>query len=338
MEDQTEGEQWCIFGSTVQGASHKRKAKPNQDAIRWWPVGDAAIEGIQQIGSTPPVILAVADGHGGERYTRAQHGAKLAVECAVELFAEILTKSESQGVQSHSFLKDEAERRLPRDLVQRWQAAVDEHLAHEPAPDASEDPQRLYGTTLLVAAVTRDFVLCLQLGDGDIRIVSDDGDYYAPFLRDSELVGNETHSLALKDAWKYARVHFKPSAGRPPALILLATDGYSNSFASIEGFDQVGPDILRLLRTRGVAEVSTELGTWLDEASSLGSGDDVTAGVICRLASLIPTAAPESAPVQAADTPAPLRIEHPETDDLSASGVENPASDVLHEESEARQP
>ncbi len=66
-----------------------------------------------------------------------------------------------------------------------------------------------------------------------------------------------------------------------PALILVSTDGYANSFADAAGFLQVGSDLLNILRAQGLDEVTANLDGWLTEASEQGSGD-VTLGLLYR--------------------------------------------------------
>ena len=68
-----------------------------------------------------------------------------------------------------------------------------------------------------------------------------------------------------------------------PALILLSTDGYPNSFRDEAGFLQVGSDILRLIRENGLASVNDQLAGWLRDSTRAGSGDDVTLGILCSL-------------------------------------------------------
>ena len=68
-----------------------------------------------------------------------------------------------------------------------------------------------------------------------------------------------------------------------PALVLLSTDGYANSFEDDGGFLSVGSDLLMMLREHDTAAVQRDLETWLEEASREGSGDDITLGVLCLL-------------------------------------------------------
>ena len=235
------------------------------------------------IGSaTPsPLIVAIADGHGSARYPRSQRGAELAVRCAIQLLAEML-ESTSETTASHSFIKNTAEQQLPKKLFQRWVDEVTKDAQGDPPEDNDADTVRLYGTTLLAMAVTETFIIFLQIGDGDFRIVTDESQVNLPFVRDEMLLGNETYSLAQKEAWKHIRVHFQMIGERPPALIMLSTDGYSNSFVSPQDFDQVGTDLLAMLRQEGVTAIEAKLPEWLAQASSAGSGDDVTVVLVYR--------------------------------------------------------
>jgi len=143
-----------------------------------------------------------------------------------------------------------------------------------------------YGSTLLAVLVTESFILYLQLGDGDILAVSKTGKVSRPLPKDERLFANETTSLCIPDAWRDFRIGFQPLFGSPPALILVSTDGYANSFRSEAGFLKVGTDLLRMIRSDGLEAVNESLEAWLTEASQVGSGDDITLGIICQTDSL----------------------------------------------------
>ncbi len=147
-------------------------------------------------------------------------------------------------------------------------------------------PGLAYGATLLSVLVTDSFILYLQLGDGDILTVSETGQVERPMPRDERLLGNETTSLSSEQAWRDVQVRFQVTAGTPPALILLSTDGYANSFRDESSFSKVGSDLLDLLRAEGVDKVNDSLKLWLAEASQAGNGDDITLGIICRMDTL----------------------------------------------------
>jgi hypothetical protein len=105
-----------------------------------------------------------------------------------------------------------------------------------------------------------------------------------PIDRDELLIANETTSLCMDDPFPDFRFRFQYVGDSPPGLILLSTDGYPNSFRSQDGFLQVGTDLLDILCTDGGDSVEKDLPGWLREASSGGSGDDVTLGIVYRLA------------------------------------------------------
>src|SRR5689334_12426674 len=261
---------WQVAGESVRGAVHERNALPNQDAIHWLPVS----------GHGPSIVLAVADGHGSARYSRSHIGARLAVESSVQLVQEFLDSQADFG--NLSLIKDTTEEWLPRALVRKWIEVVVEHSNSDPLGEP-EQSVIAYGSTLLVTAVTEQFAIYLQLGDGEILTVSESGEVTRPLTRDDRLFGNETTSLCAPEAWRDFRVSFQPFVQAPPALILLTTDGYPNSFRDESGFFKVGSDILNMVRENGLSFIKENLGSWLSDSTRAGSGDDVTLGILCSL-------------------------------------------------------
>lgn len=275
---------WQAAGESVRGAAHERSGMPNQDAISWRPDSGTSL------------VLSVADGHGSTRYPRSHIGASLAVATATQLVHDFL--SSEIDAENLSIVKRAAEEWLPRALVRAWRAAISDHLNANPFSESEldalgrgngsvqEDPDdllRAYGTTILTGAVTERFVLYLQLGDGEILTVTDGGVVIKPLVKDERLFGNETTSLCTPDAWTDFRVSFQPITQEQPALILLATDGYPNSFRDEAGFLKVGPDILQMIRAEGLDRVKSNLAGWLSDSTRSGSGDDVTLGILCSV-------------------------------------------------------
>jgi hypothetical protein len=269
-----------------------------------------------------PVILAIADGHGSSKYFRSHYGAQLAVKTALKVMqkflsgqAQTLEGSSSPGespadqadskldLSNPTVVSRMAEEQLPKLLSRLWLEAVakdieDRQLEHEELVKLEASDQEAaaavrsagkasplaYGTTLLTVVVTASFILYVQIGDGDILIVTEAEEVYRPISGDDRLVANETTSLCAKAAWRDFRVKVQPTIDtEPPALILLSTDGYANSFRDEHSFVQVGPDLLRMVDQYGLEGIERKLETWLDEASQNGSGDDITLGVMKRL-------------------------------------------------------
>jgi serine/threonine protein phosphatase PrpC len=295
---------WRCIGESVKGASHVRSGLPNQDAIRWFPESGIGL----------PLILAVSDGHGSAKSFRSDRGSCFAVETAIKVIQEFFLSSQSSDI-NFSALKDAAERLLPPRLVNEWRKAVnkdlglsendEEKLTNKPnftdeekqilvdkdgeaAWQAVENNYFLaYGATVLAVLVTEFFIVYIQLGDGDILEVDSKGNTTRPLERDPNLIANETTSLCMNKAWNEFQVHLeqypKGTPKQMPALILVSTDGYSNSFSTDEGFFKIGQDYRQMFKSNLTEEVRQKLEGFLQETSEKGSGDDITLGMIKRL-------------------------------------------------------
>jgi serine/threonine protein phosphatase PrpC len=276
---------WTALSASVRGALHESRGQVNQDAVRVHRAGDC-------------LFLAVADGHGSTRSFRSDRGAALATDCALRVLRDFTWRN---GLDAPlSSVRRQMERRLPRALVVEWHRAVRADLARDPfsALDFAAFPEKApvvrrgeelpfgaylaYGATLIVAAVTPRFILYAQLGDGDILLVQADGSVSRPWSREHAFFSTETVSLCSAEAITQFKVRVQPRRGGAPALILLATDGYSNCFGDDAGFFTVGSDLLAYLRTNGAALVQEKLAHWLSESSRDGSGDDITVALAAR--------------------------------------------------------
>jgi hypothetical protein len=157
-------DEWRALGSSQRGAHHSRRGIDNQDAIHWLP----------ESGIGPPLILAVADGHGDRLNFRSQIGSRLAVAAAEEvIYAELSSLPEKSNL---SLLKFEVEDRLPRRIVRRWSEMVDVDVKAAPfqadelarldpwgggkqARQVQDNPTLAYGSTLLAVLVNRAFIV-----------------------------------------------------------------------------------------------------------------------------------------------------------------------------------
>lgn len=279
---------WRVFGASIQGAAHRRSGASNQDAIDW-----QATYGNEQ----PLLVLALADGHGSAHFVRSEIGAAIAVRVARALLRDLGEETNRTGDVSAG--KRFVDQHLATLLVRGWRNLVAQHWATTPL-SASElarldaplparldaDPYRLYGSTLVAALVTTGFILYVQLGDGDVVTVDLAGQVARPPLPvDSALFANATSSLCMENAAHSVRTYFQPTGARLPALILLATDGYANSFASEKDFLLAAHDYLAIVRAAGrnaQAALRRDLEEWLHATSAQGSGDDISVGIIYR--------------------------------------------------------
>jgi serine/threonine protein phosphatase PrpC len=268
-------------GASVCGVSHARDGLPNQDALAFW-----------QDGTDGVIVAAVADGHGGARHFRSAVGSHLAVNAAVEATRRVASEwGSADPIRQAQIASSE----LPAAIVTEWLERVRQHLADHPmsaaesqalesASDTGEklqaDPAFAYGATLIAALVTRRQALLLQVGDGDAVLVGADGRSWRPIPPDGRLTGEFTTSLCRPGAQADFRSAIVELDSRGASLLMLATDGYSNSFRTEGDFLQVGTDLLQMVRQQGVGRVEKQLPQILEHASTNGSGDDITLALV----------------------------------------------------------
>jgi serine/threonine protein phosphatase PrpC len=282
---------WKVTAASARGSSHIRSGLPNQDACEFRN-GDRS--------SALRAVLAVSDGHGGARHFRSHVGSALAANTAIHVLYDSLDAILAEtGAGLRNQPLEDAVPALTNRMCKDWRNSVRSDLENNPltvpeleAVEAAEgpaarasveqDPVLAYGATLLATAVSDDFVLCLQLGDGDILAVDESGRTMRPIAADDRLVANQTTSLCQATAAQ----EFRSAVLREfPAMVLVSTDGYANSFRSDADFMKIGADYLDIVRKQGIDALSEELPGILTGASEEGSGDDITLGVLHRVGS-----------------------------------------------------
>lgn len=281
MTVETSMPSWRVLGASVRGASHLHNGLPNQDAL--W------IEA-----RTDAVVAVVADGHGGARHFRSADGARLAVQAAQEvLFALVPAFTAAVRPQRAQLAAVE----LPQRIVGRWveltradlalRAFSDRELAEVQASEGADaaasvraDPLLAYGATVLAALAVPQALVIAQLGDGDVLLVDTAGHTARPVPRDERLFGSLTTSLCRPGAESDFRSVVLEGKDAYPALLLLSTDGYANSFCSDADYLKVGTDFLEFLRRDGAETVGRQLPAILEDASANGSGDDITLAIL----------------------------------------------------------
>jgi hypothetical protein len=261
---------WLAAARTVRGAAHRRRQIENQDAVGWAPAGSG-------------ICVAVADGHGSPASYRSAQGAAMAVQVALEILQDLA----GLWPEYHSRAQQLAPAYVRTELIARWRRAVAQHWDANPESSCrsmpAAHPWTVYGSTILAVLATPAYLLCAQLGDGDILIVSGRGAVTRPWPKDPRLLGVETTSLAGRAAEDDVRVLLQPLSEDAPALLLLSTDGYANSFREEAGFLKIGEDLIGMIRERGLEAVERDLEGWLNETSELGSGDDIAIALLCRV-------------------------------------------------------
>ena len=265
---------WQVITASARGSAHRASGTPNQDAV-------ASQDG------PGGVVAAIADGHGHIRHFRSADGAALAVDIACRAGSQAATVLAADDAG-----EEEAERagqELARTVVADWRSAVAGQLEARPYTveerfilDRSADtPVIPYGSTLLVAVITARWLVCAQIGDGDMLAVRPDGGSCSPVAGDDRLDGRRTTSLCQPDALGSFRTGAHDLGRVPLAALLLATDGYGNAQADEPWQTSVGQDLAELAAGHDRHWFGQEVPGWAQRcASAEGSGDDTTIALL----------------------------------------------------------
>lgn len=272
---------WKNSFESVVGKSHVKVGMPNQDAV------------MSKIISDDIMISVVADGHGSKKCTRSHLGAQYAVEASIEVIEAIQDKL---VLEHHQLNTKVIGKYYTKQVVALWRKKVLKHLDENPLdPDTlvslsakelkSIKKNKLisYGSTVLIILLVHDFIVCYQLGDGDILFVSKSKRVSKPIKRDERHIANDTTSLCLNKPEKEFRIKVFRDVKHILQMIILSTDGYSNSFSSEKGFLKVGSDLVELISEEGFEVVDENLKDWVEETSNHGSGDDTSVSIMNRV-------------------------------------------------------
>ena len=260
----------ALFSESIKGASHKRANKPCQDSRKILTTHDS-------------VILAAADGHGSSSSPHSKRGSQYAVNVFCSIMSQYLDSYNDDKDALISFLRTEGDTTVSKAIDNEWKLRVER--AYEKRTQKNDEAQheyvekpqiwKQYGTTLLGLVIMPSCYFAFQLGDGDIVLVDDIGVKIA--VEAEKLLGTETHSLSQPEAWKKAVstvMHYPDASNR--FAFMVATDGFANSYPSEDAFMDTCLDYFTTIKEHGAEAVESNLKSWLNETSKMGSGDDIT--------------------------------------------------------------
>lgn len=270
------------FGISITGAAHVRNNMGNQDSVCVYTDSDKNY-----------VVASVCDGHGGEKFIRSQIGADIAARETTQLLCEFYVSNPNFKLENEKTRTEKIDR-LKKNILYYWHTEVQQYNEDHPITDqefaqiadkkslkaceeVKDNNMTAYGTTLIAALVSEDFLLCLQLGDGDVVFLYPDASKENPMEADERLLANETTSLCSDSAILDFRVKY--FADHLPELMLLSTDGISNSFVTYDDFLNLAYDIKEGLLQDGEDKTKRSLEEGLQRLTNTGSGDDVTIAV-----------------------------------------------------------
>ncbi len=269
-----DGVDFSVVAEKAKGSTHRINNLPNQDFYNFEILENA-------------IIISVADGHGSAKCKFSDRGSNIAVNVFLNLIIEIYENSKGN---SNKFFDDLCAFRkevLTKRIEKCWKEKVlIDYKKQNPEEkfDSDDEVFEKYGTTLLGLVLTDDFYFAMQLGDGDIVSVFNNG-VTERIIQAEKILGVETFSLSSKNAW----VNFESFPNKPlnnedmPVLFIISTDGLANSYADDSAFLQVGVDYLEWFRDENIGNINKELKHILHRTSEIGSGDDITLAIAANI-------------------------------------------------------
>jgi hypothetical protein len=188
---------WQVVDVKVRGSSHERTGLPCQDAYKWaW------------IQKGKSLIVAVSDGAGSAKFS--DKGSQLATE-------KVVTYLLQNPALSH--LTEESQwRQLVTEAAQEALNALQELAKQE------NHPLREYACTLLIVAITPEWIAGFQIGDGAIVLQAPDEPPHTLFPAEKGEYLNETIFLTSQNSLNHAKIAFKKGIYKHIACF---TDGIS---------------------------------------------------------------------------------------------------------------
>lgn len=219
------------FNHSVMGASHEKTNLVCQDSSAF-KVGDHY------------AIAVVADGHGSKKHFRSHIGSKFAVEATIEAidrFYENREELEKQLPMNHKRII----KNIEKQIISNWNIKVEKHLAENPVTDDEKSsfkpeefeailPESYYGTTLVAGISGDNYTFGVQIGDGSLVAIFEDGKAVMPMEYNESAPANVTASVCNSNAASLFSSFYAPNK----KLIALygSTDGLYTSFGSEHDF------------------------------------------------------------------------------------------------------
>jgi hypothetical protein len=150
---------------------------------------------------------------------------------------------------------------------------------------AGKDLHHTYGTTLIAAAITKEYWFGIHIGDGRFTALYRDGAFDQPVPWDERCYLNVTTSICDDDALEGARICYaSAAAAKLPAAVFLCSDGVDDNYPVEENEKY----LYKLYRTIALAfsddgfdSTCVQLKDLAESFATKGKGDDTSiAGII----------------------------------------------------------
>ena len=261
------------FSHSVMGASHEKTNLVCQDSSAFKVEDHYA-------------IAVVADGHGSKKHFRSHLGSKFAVEAAIEAIDRYYEDREALEAN----LPDNYKlilKNIEKQIISNWNVRIEKHLAENPVTEEEKSkftkeefeailPESYYGSTLVVAVAGENYTFGVQIGDGSLVAIFEDGKAVMPMEYNEAAPANVTASVCNSNAAGMFSSFYAPNK----RLIALygSTDGLYTSFGS--EYDFLDYHTIITSQLVNIETFKTVIKNNLSKRSHFGTEDDISLACI----------------------------------------------------------
>jgi len=257
------------FSKSVRGASHDRTGLVCQDSSAHKITDRYA-------------IAVVADGHGSKKHFRSNVGSKFAVEAtieAIDTYFEDYDSFVANFPKNHRMII----RNIQKQAILNWNVKVTEHLNANPVTEdekkpfseeefADIQPESYYGTTLIAGVAAEDFTFGIQIGDGSLVAIFEDGEAVMPMEYNEAAPANVTASMCNSNAAGYFSGFYVDN--KKLIAMYASTDGLYTSFGS--EYDFLDYHTIITSRLGNIEDFKSVIVNNLTKRSHFGTEDDIS--------------------------------------------------------------
>ncbi|MDE7121771.1 MAG: protein phosphatase 2C domain-containing protein, partial [Oscillospiraceae bacterium] len=181
-------------------------------------------------------IAVVADGHGSKKHFRSDVGSRLAVRATLRTVRNFYRDPEEFEESFQENPKDIITK-IEKQIISRWNREVSKHYRKNPVTDEEKSPftkdqyesikmESMYGTTLIAVVMGRDYVFGMQIGDGSLVMIDEDGEAEMPIADDESAPANLTASMCNSNSLDmFSNFYLMDN----PMAVFVSTDGLFTS-------------------------------------------------------------------------------------------------------------